>query len=240
MSSISSDNLHHFTKELKTLKLILLNGFYPKINIEDVSFILKNIPKAKLGYPVVCFCDLPPSLVSEHKKKYGSYGISLSKEWAIKNKINPVLYVADKDSLIMNIFRAIQLPVLNESNLGTGDVKQKYKDYFYNILCFSAFMRAYESDDSKQRFYDDREWRYLFIDDKIEIIKQIYFNDFDSFNINDRNEELKKHPLLFDVRDIKNLFVKNDYEKDDLIKYLSENENYKNDIEYIKSIIQTE
>lgn len=90
MSEISSDNLHHFTHSFEVLQTILLNGFYPHITEEDISFILKYIPNAKAGFPIVCFCDLPSNLLKIHKKRYGNYGLSLSKEWGIKNGINSV------------------------------------------------------------------------------------------------------------------------------------------------------
>lgn len=114
MSNISSDNLHHFTRSFETLKSILIYGFYPHITEEDVSFILKNLPNAKIGYPVVCFCDLPSSLLNEHTKLYGNYGVSLSKHWGIRNGINPVMYVTDSDAQVMRYYRKIQEVIINQ------------------------------------------------------------------------------------------------------------------------------
>ena len=159
MSEISSDNLHHFTHSFETLKSILLNGFYSHITEEDISFLLKHIPNAKAGFPIVCFCDLTNNLLEIHKKQYGSYGLSLSKEWGIKNGINPVMYVSDKNAPVMNSFRKMQLTVLNEKFTDLVDIHKDnfgrkadeiMQDFFYNVLCTSAFMKAYESKDSTQ------------------------------------------------------------------------------------------
>ena len=182
MSEISSDNLHHFTHSFEVLQSILLNGFYPHITEEDISFILEYIPNAKAGFPIVCFCDLPSNLLKIHKKRYGNYGLSLSKEWGIKNGINPVMYVSDKNAQVMNYYRNIQQFILNKNFTDFIDAhKDAYgkqaeeimSEYFYNVLCMSAFLRRYE--DENTRFYDEREWRYLFIDGKTSFIQQIYF-----------------------------------------------------------------
>lgn len=227
MSEISSDNLHHFTHSFEVLQSILLNGFYPHITEEDISFILKYIPNAKAGFPIVCFCDLPSNLLKIHKKRYGNYGLSLSKEWGIKNGINPVMYVSDKNAQVMNYYRNIQQFILNKNFTDFIDAhKYAYgkqaeeimNEYFYNVLCMSAFLRRYE--DENTRFYDEREWRYLFIDGKTSFIQQIYFTDQKNFDLQKRNLELQKNPLLFDVADIRNIFVTTKDEKDDLLQKL--------------------
>ena len=42
--------------------------------------------------PMVCFCDLPMSLIDKHLKEYGPYGIGLDKGWGLKNGVAPVTY----------------------------------------------------------------------------------------------------------------------------------------------------
>lgn len=55
-------------------------------------------------YPMVSFCDIPLSLAKDQIEKYGSYAIGMTKEWGIKNSLNPVVYI-EKDSYWQRIFK---------------------------------------------------------------------------------------------------------------------------------------
>src|SRR5689334_8614782 len=91
--AISSSALIHFTKQKSSLKGILQRGFHIFYCLENLN--LDNRGKSRhyeAAYPMVSFCDLPLSEVKNHIDKYGSYGIGLKKDWAIKNRLNPVLY----------------------------------------------------------------------------------------------------------------------------------------------------
>ena len=46
--------------------------------------------------PMVCFCDLPLSLIRRHLKEYGHFGIGLDKKWGLKNGVAPVIYTHAK------------------------------------------------------------------------------------------------------------------------------------------------
>jgi hypothetical protein len=41
---------------------------------------------------MVSFCDIPLSQIGKHVKRYGSYGIGMSRQWVFRNALNPVLY----------------------------------------------------------------------------------------------------------------------------------------------------
>lgn len=249
MSNISSDNLHHFTRSFETLKSILIYGFYPHITEEDVSFILKNLPNAKIGYPIVCFCDLPSSLLNEHTKLYGNYGVSLSKHWGIRNGINPVMYVTDSDAQVMRYYRKIQEVIINQkfinfiarnNNHYGKKVEKIVEDFFYKVLSMSAYMKAYEDKKSKKRFYDEREWRYLYIDKSLELIYQIYVSDMHNFNLIKRNEVLQNSPLKFEINDLQNIFLTSKEEKCQLVDFLINHEMYKKEKEKLEKIITIE
>ena len=51
-----------------------------------------------VAIPVVCFCDIPLSRISDHIGFYGNFGIGLTKEWAMSNGLNPLLYVSSTSS----------------------------------------------------------------------------------------------------------------------------------------------
>ncbi len=220
------------TKIIESYNKILKSKGYVQITSDElhlssqIEYKLRNYNRHSNKMKSVKL-DLPSNLLKIHKKRYGNYGLSLSKEWGIKNGINPVMYVSDKNAQVMNYYRNIQQFILNKNFTDFIDAhKDAYgkqaeeimSEYFYNVLCMSAFLRRYE--DENTRFYDEREWRYLFIDGKTSFIQQIYFTDQKNFDLQKRNLELQKNPLLFDVADIRNIFVTTKDEKDDLLQKL--------------------
>jgi len=84
-------SLFHFTKSMDVLQTILKEGFWPRYCLEDVQWQGHDTYEF-VAYPMVCFCDIPISRISEHVGFYGSYGIGLTKQWGIKNNLNPVFY----------------------------------------------------------------------------------------------------------------------------------------------------
>lgn len=70
---------------------------------------------------MVCFCDIPLSEINLHTKKFGKYGIGVSKEWAGKQNITPVVY-AHYESDFYNKIKAysasITIPKESKENMG--------------------------------------------------------------------------------------------------------------------------
>jgi hypothetical protein len=80
------NHIFHYTKSLQSLTGILKNGFVP-------SYCLERINKELAYYiPMVSFCNIPLSDVGDYIF-YGRYGIGLSLDWAMTNRISPVAYV---------------------------------------------------------------------------------------------------------------------------------------------------
>ena len=44
----------------------------------------------KIAIPMKCFCDINFHKLEPHLECYGGYGIGFSKEWGIRNRIQPV------------------------------------------------------------------------------------------------------------------------------------------------------
>ncbi|MGB1247406.1 MAG: abortive infection system antitoxin AbiGi family protein [Chitinophagales bacterium] len=156
--SLSSNSIIHFTKTSSALKGILQNNFKVKYCHEMIN--LKNA----LDYaaPMVSFCDIPLSQIKEHVGKYGTYGIGLSKEWAQKNKLNPVIYLQSNPHLA----NSIDDSYVNIA-LGKNFEWQKLTEEQKNWLNILRYVKNYEADLSRggeiiknYRFSDEREWRY--------------------------------------------------------------------------------
>jgi len=101
---LSSNTLIHFTSSKKSLKGILSESFRLKYCKEIINW--NEASKNTLHVPMVSFCDIPLSQIKAHISKYGHYGIGLSREWAIKNKLNPVLYI-EPDSNVADSYKSL-------------------------------------------------------------------------------------------------------------------------------------
>lgn len=74
------DILFHFTSG-SGLRGILKEGFQPSYALEK---IVAQSQERNFAVPMVSFCDLRLSELPFHMKKYGRFGIGLTKVWAKK------------------------------------------------------------------------------------------------------------------------------------------------------------
>jgi hypothetical protein len=93
---VTSETLFHFTTSLKNLQNILLKKF--NLTYCNEKFTLNN-ENQDYYFPMISFCDIPLSLAKDQIDKYGPYAIGLTKEWGIRNKLNPIVYL-EKNSLL--------------------------------------------------------------------------------------------------------------------------------------------
>ncbi len=93
---VTSETLFHFTTSLKNLQNILSKKF--NLTYCNEKFTLNN-ENHDYYFPMISFCDIPLALAKDQIDKYGSYAIGLTKEWGIRNQLNPVVYL-EKNSLL--------------------------------------------------------------------------------------------------------------------------------------------
>lgn len=120
METLSSNTLFHFTSKPSFLISILQEGFKPRYCMEDFSmfeFILGK-DNSNFAVPMVCFCDLPLSKVKDHVGKYGNFGIGLTKEWGMREKVSPLMYVSRKiDGIQGDLNSATTLAISNAMSI---------------------------------------------------------------------------------------------------------------------------
>ena len=93
MSSLSPYSIFHFTPSLDNLLGILKNTFYPRYCYDEFDLIDNDTQSfIEDAIPMVCFCDIPLSQLMNHINTYGKYGLGMSKEWGIREGLNPVIY----------------------------------------------------------------------------------------------------------------------------------------------------
>lgn len=192
---ISTNSIFHFTNSKDTLKSILKDGGF------KITYCLEmfELDKGRLeaAIPMVSFSDIPLSKVETHLNKYGKYAIALSKKWAAKNGLNPVIYMqkqstcaAMMEPLIIDTFNndpygkitiRYTLKKVDEHNHEMNDVFNGDRANKINSLIGTlSFIKNHDGDlyrnnvlkQKNYRFYDEREWRYVPM-----------YNDFDKVHL---------------------------------------------------------
>lgn len=160
--NVSSNVLFHFTRSMENLKSILQYGFRPRYCLEytlapiDQRRARRNPPlPPRSAIPMVCFCDLPLSLIRKHLDMYGGFGIGLGKSWGLRHGIEPVFYTHSKGQTRKPMARL----TANAQKMNVGLSK--------DLALFAAYTKPYQGFAWRKgkvghvRFYDEREWRYV-------------------------------------------------------------------------------
>jgi len=147
---------------MDAIKGILNFGFIPhycpeySLEQEDIEAAFAHRHPIAAA-PMVCFCDLPLSLIRKHLKEYGDFGIGLEKKWGIQNGVAPVIYTHSKAKTRPPVSRLT-------SRARTGSDRAALRDLEF----LAAYTKPFEGPawrnghvQKKVRFYDEREWRYV-------------------------------------------------------------------------------
>lgn len=224
--SLSTNSVIHYTNKFDNLKNILCDqSFKLKYCVEDLEFLTSF--KNKLAINMVCFCDIPLSEVKNHIDSYGYYGIGLSKQWAKKNGLNPVLYL-EKDSILSKTFDLQLKRYLKLESEDEAVHKENIDDFFE----FIKYVKMYEGplksgkvNNDNYRFYNEREWRYS-VDNETAFENEIDAIIVESKYLKDKdksNESLDGLRLRFNYDDISYMIVNEESEIPELLKCINDN-----------------
>lgn len=226
---VSSNSLFHFTDSADNLFNILQNDFVPRYSLESFASEEGTI---KTGFPMVCFCDIPLSQIKNHLDIYGNYGIGLSKEWAKKNKLNPILYLQFHSKLDQYLFESMMILSVLEKNVNPKE-KSPIKFLLRHIKSYEGEFKKHNKTFSNYRFYDEREWRYSpevgELLDEEKLLNPVTLNRY--------NLEIKDNVLKFTPDDINYIILNNDGEIKDMIIALRRIKSPKYDNETIDKLI---
>jgi len=216
MARPKSQTLFHFTSKLEYLKGILQHGFHPRYCLEDLNWLVD----AAVAYPMVCFCDIPLGRVDQHVGGYGNYGIGMSRAWAVRKKLNPVIYVS-KDSTLANSLNELFKCLTSAS----GDTKTTGTNTFLELMQYTkpltGKMKVKGVMTDSVDFYQESEWRYVPKHEKIEV--GILEDDWVKAGATEAaNEKTRMHCLLdFKADDVRYIFVEKDSDIPDLVDFIS-------------------
>ena len=233
MPSYRTSSLFHFTKDPGVLLRILETGLVPNYCREDLSYFGRTV---NVGVPMISFCDIPLTRTSMFKARYEDYAIGLSKEWALKKQINPILYVNDERILLSlgflrNYYRtlddevkerggsdnSIQINLFSQKSLDGIKAfvnRSNARDAVYSLM---GYMKRYISkgpDGSDQSNYIENEWRYVVTGEGIDWKWTLdeYKKWRGKGDKPEPSDALKAQKLSFNVGDITHIIVKTESE----------------------------
>lgn len=167
MSAVSANTLFHFTDREALIGILRTSSFWPKYSLEHFEEILPADSYFRKAFiPHVCFCDLTITQLSNsrHTSDFGRFGIGLHKDWGIRNKVSPVVYV-HKNSLTSNQIHKL----INE----ISKIKKLYPEEEFpgkirsQLLELLKYLKPYSGKYQKGKllkeaivYYNEREWRY--------------------------------------------------------------------------------
>jgi Putative abortive phage resistance protein AbiGi, antitoxin len=221
------DILFHFTTK-QSLENILSETF-------KVSYARERIhggrKRKEFAVPMVSFSDLRLSELKKNIGTYGKFGIGMTKEWAIRKGLNPVMYASKESLFTANFISGIEdlFKLVAKSNDTTG----RFETAYNNTINTLRYIKNYKGDLIRPDkpimrnyvFANEREWRYVppisddylaFVSiDRIETSEQ-------KAEFNSQVEHLK---LSFQPDDIKYLIVETESDINPLITHLRQVKN---------------
>lgn len=213
---LSPSTLFHFTSK-SGLKGILRDNFKIKYCFEKINHNKKNL---EIAIPMVSFCDIKISEITDHIGKYGSYGIGLSKEWAYEKGLNPLLYLTAKSDFSDSLISSIR----EFAGQDSFDVEKRW-----NLTNILRYIKIYEGELTRKgktiknyRSADEREWRYT-----PKMRGNDTFKDWllaRQYNTSEKkkaeNAKLADERLYFNANQILYIIVKEESEINEIINYI--------------------
>ncbi len=214
-----SDALFHFTKQAETLYKILKSGFWPRYCLEDVSWL--GFEKFDyIGYPMVCFCDIPLSRINSHRAFYGDFGVGMSKEWGIKNGLNPIAYISGNNAVSKTYKDLNEYAHKFPEGVNRENSKVAMRFLVANAKPIQGTM--FVGNEPKDKvFYHESEWRFVPVSDQIEEYLTLE-ESRDPQVLEAANEGTKNHCMIkFEPEDIKYIFVESDGDIPSLVNFIN-------------------
>lgn len=216
--ALSSNSIIHLTSTREALEGILSDSFRVKYCKETIKW---KKGESVIHVPMVSFCDIPLSQIKNHIFNYGCYGIGLTREWAIKNFLNPVLYIEPSS----NLAHSYEQTLLNFAGLTLPSSSRR--ETLGRIIDIVRYTKNYEGLLERKgqpartyRFSDEREWRYV---PAIENDCELFYTatDFEKAGVKKKAaDSVLDIRLAFESDDIKYIIIKDDSEIAGVISHL--------------------
>lgn len=215
-STIQADTLFTFTTQLEYMIPIIKSQLIsPRYCDEDIKYL--KIPKIKkIAYPMKCFCDINMHRLDIHLQWYGYYGLAFSKEWGMRNGIQPIQYI-NPDSNLCKDFSTAFSSALKANPAKESIAQFKMKSFLLHEM---MYYKPYEGKMKNRNtgkvenkcFTDECEWRFI-PDVTVAGFEQVYYDEkiFNAGVLNDLSNSMtgiSEISLKFEFSDLKYVIVK--------------------------------
>lgn len=184
-------------------KEAMIPRYYP----ETVDYL--DIDMLHVAYPMICFCDINLHKIDDHMTFYGGYGLAFSKQWGIRNGVQPLQYINPHSILHDDFSVAFKYAM----NCETEDFAQNYLlSQMYYLKPIEGTMER-DGVEKPKNFTDECEWRYI-PNVKSENLPQAV-SDAEIFSLPTLNQAISIKEscwLKFKLEDVKYIIVQTDEE----------------------------
>ena len=212
---LSSNTLLHLTKEKSALLGILEESF--KVFFCRETFEMNN-QTLTARIPMVSFCDIPLSEVKNHIESYGHYGIGLTKAWATRQRLNPVLYLEPNSLLATSVNGALQKLIADDASESLSEAQYDLADMIRYIKNYEGVLNRKDGTRRIYRFSDEREWRY--VPPRSDYPALLETDETYAADPPKADAALSSLRLTFEPEDIKYIIIRDDSEISEFLHHL--------------------
>ena len=156
----TANALFHFESQMKyLLPHIEAEAIIPRYCEEDISYL--NIGSKSIAYPMSCFCDIPLHRIADHVSFYGKFGIAFSKDWGLKNGLQPIQYINPESFLCKDFSSVFHSALHNEENTRSADFLLSQMVFYKPVEGRIKRLKNGEEKEIPRNFTDEHEWRYV-------------------------------------------------------------------------------
>lgn len=219
-SKLQANSLFNFVGELEyilqPLESKMLSPRYCEENIKYLKIKRNRKIMNTIYYPMKCFCDINLHRIKEHLDCYGYYGLAFTKEWGMKNNIQPIQYVNPNSELRKSFAESFSMALKKINSPETNLEKNLKKNLLFQLMHLKPYEGKMQSRLGKKKikkcFMDECEWRFI-PDVSTTTYRQMYFDDniINKGNPDDLNNSMINNPLIslkFEYADLKHIIVK--------------------------------
>lgn len=210
---LSSNTLWHQTDYPFLKKIIKDRKFKLRFSVEDLKSASPF--EFKFAFPMISFSDIPISEYNTHLNKYGGFSIGMSREWIEGNQFTPVLYYGKNSILLRDVVERVVFYRVIYDSLSDFE-KTDFNIFLYNIAHaknYQGFLKTSYTEYENYRFSDEREWRFVPQISEFDNIYEFYYDPtiYKKSKII-LNDGLKGAGIQFDLKDIRYIIAKTEYQ----------------------------